>query len=128
MPSVVGWPLYNRIWDVRYRTASGRCETTPVITLAGSQGGEGKSIFLKPLLHVFRGRAACGSPQKGNFPLLGLEHAKVVLLDEYRLNQSVLPFSAQCLWFDGSSKPDRYCYCGACFAKLVLSRSQTARA
>ena len=45
------------------------------------------------------------NPQKGSFPLLNLEDAKVMFFDEWRFDQSVLPFSTQCLLLDGSPVP-----------------------
>ena len=44
-------------------------------------------------------------PQGANFPMLGVEHAKVVFLDDWRFDASVLSFGTQCLWFDGSGVP-----------------------
>ena len=65
----------------------GRSETTPVIVLAGGQGGEGKSMFLKPLHSVFDGEGMVfGTPEKADFPLLDLPLAKVVFLDEFRFD------------------------------------------
>ena len=40
-------------------------------------------------------------PEKGNFPLLDLEKKRVVLLDEWRFDESVLPMSTQLLWLEG---------------------------
>ena len=84
----------------------GRGETTPVIVLAGAFGGEGKSVFLKPLLKVFSmdGMVFC-RPGKGNYPLLELPSAKVAFLDEWRWDPDVVPWAVQCLWFDGSAVP-----------------------
>ena len=82
----------------------GRSETTPVIVLAGVQGGEGKSLFLKPLFSLFDG-FVFNVPKTGNFPLLDLMGAKVAFLDEYRFNPDVLSWADHCLWFDGSHVP-----------------------
>ena len=84
--------------------AQGRGETTPVVVLAGASGGEGKSLFLKALRSVF-GDAAVFSPAAGNFPMLGVERAKVVLLDEWRFHDAPVPCAVQNLWFDGSKVP-----------------------
>ena len=39
--------------DVLGAMQTGRSEVTPVIVLAGAFGGEGKSMFSKPLFNVF---------------------------------------------------------------------------
>lgn len=41
------------------------------------------------------------SPEKGSFPLLGLEDKRVVLLDEWRFNTGILPLATQLLWLEG---------------------------
>jgi hypothetical protein len=92
--------------DILESLINGRGETTPVLCLVGRLGGEGKSALLKPLKAVYSGAGEVfGVPAKGNFPLLGVERSKVIFLDEYRFNQSVLPFAVQCLLFDGSGVP-----------------------
>jgi len=83
----------------------GRSETTPVIVLAGRSGGEGKSVFLKALCSVFGDEQTFMTPSPGNFPLLGLQGMKIAFLDEWRLNENILPFATQCLWYDGSAVP-----------------------
>ena len=40
-------------------------------------------------------------PEKGSFPLLGLESKRVVVLDEWRFNERVIGMSTQLLWFEG---------------------------
>lgn len=91
--------------DVYNALVSGRGETTRVIVLAGASGGEGKSFFLKGLASVFQAGEIFHSPARGSFPLLGIENAKVVALDDWRFTEDVLPFSVQCLWYDGSPLP-----------------------
>ena len=92
--------------DILKAFTDGRSETTPVVALGGRLGGEGKSIFLKALFNVFPvDGAVFARPEKGNFPLLGLEEAKVAFLDEWRFDPSVLTYATQCLWFDGSALP-----------------------
>ena len=91
--------------DVFASLDSGRGPRTPVIVLAGAQGGEGKSIFLKGLAAVFQPREVFHAPQPGSFPLLGLDMAKVAILDDFRFDQTVLSYQTQCLWFDGSGLP-----------------------
>ena len=80
----------------------GRAETTPVLVLAGAQGGEGKSYFLKPLLFLYGDDYVFPCPEPGTFPLLDLPGKKVVFLDDWRFDKSVLPYATQCRWYDGS--------------------------
>ena len=61
--------------------ANGRREDVPVSVLMGRFGGEGKSFWLSPLRSVYGVEHVQATPQPGNFPLLGLERKKVVLLD-----------------------------------------------
>ena len=83
----------------------GRGELTPVVVLAGRQGGEGKSLLLKPLFSVFPlPGQVFPSPRHDKFPLQGIESSKVVFLDEFRFD-GVLPYMLQCLLFDGSAVP-----------------------
>ena len=91
--------------DILTSLVSGRCESVPVVVLAGARGGEGKSMFLKPLFSVFGDENVFIAPEKGTFPLVDLPGKKVVFLDEYRFNDQVLSYSTQCLWFDGSAVP-----------------------
>ena len=88
--------------DVFKALQAGRAETTPVVVLAGAQGGEGKSFFLKPLLLMFGDDFVFPSPEPGTFPLLDLPGKMVVFLDDWRFNKSVLPYETQCRWYDGS--------------------------
>ena len=83
----------------------GRSETTPVVVLAGLQGGEGKSLVFLPLPAVVGQEFVQASPVKGSFPLLGLEHKKVVLLDDWHFHQHALPLSLQLLWYEGKPVP-----------------------
>ena len=46
-------PLQELCRDVLSALVHGRSETTPVLVLAGARGGDGKSLFLKPLQRVF---------------------------------------------------------------------------
>ena len=91
--------------DVLDALLRGRSETTPVIVLAGLQGGEGKSVFLKPLHSIFQELVFAITKEAGNFPFLGLLGAKVAFLDEYRFDPEILSWASQCLWFDGSPVP-----------------------
>lgn len=40
-------------------------------------------------------------PEKGSFPLMGLQTKAVVLLDEWRFDSSVLTVATQLLWLEG---------------------------
>ena len=83
--------------DTHESLERGRGPDRKVVVLAGALGGEGKSLLLKPLERVFSGDGLVfGTPGKTNFPLLGLETAKVAFLDEWRLDPTVMSCSAQC--------------------------------
>ena len=112
------WPRYvlknfeiNRInipelcYDIRNALANGRSETTPVVVLAGVCGGEGKSVFLKPLHSIFDRFVFNVTKEAGNFPWLDLPGSKVAFLDDFRFDEDALSFSSLCLWFDGSALP-----------------------
>ena len=98
-------PVQDLCCDIVHALRSGRGERTPVVVLAGRAGGEGKSIFLKPLCSVFGDEGTFMTPSPGNFPLLGIQGRKVAFLDEWRFNESILPYATQCLWYDGSAVP-----------------------
>ena len=88
--------------DILAALELGRGATTPVIVLAGSRGGEGKSVFLKALLPVFGESHVFLTPDQKNFPLLGLPGRKVAFLDEWRFNDNIISYPAQMQWFEGS--------------------------
>lgn len=96
-------PLQELCTDMFRALQQGRDETTLVVVLAGASGGEGKSMFLKPLIPLFGSENVFPCPEPGTFPLLDLPGKKVVLLDDWRFNKTVLPFETQCRWFDGSA-------------------------
>ena len=58
---------------------------------------------------AFRAWSPCGqvfeTPVRGNFPCLGLLGSKVCFWDEWRFGTDVLPWSLQCLLYDGSNVP-----------------------
>ena len=91
--------------DIYVSFANGRSETTPVVTLVGLRGGEGKSLVFYPLDAVLGEDFVQGHTASGAFPLLGLEGKKAVRLDEWRFAASVLPLSIQLLWFEGKPVP-----------------------
>ena len=88
--------------DILAALQQGRSATTPVIVLAGSRGGEGKSVFLKALLAVYGVNHAFLTPDQKNFPFMGLPGKKVAFLDEWRFNDAIVSFPAQMQWFEGS--------------------------
>ena len=108
--AVVGALFLNEInipelcYTVLEALKHGRSETTPVVVLAGAKGGEGKSMFFKGLAEVF-GESAFHAPVKGSFPMVDIENAKMCFLDDWRFDEEVLPWSIQCLWYDGSPVP-----------------------
>ena len=91
--------------DILRAFTIGRNEAVPVIVLAGSRGGEGKSLFLKALLNVFGLQHVFLTPEAGSFPLLHLPGKKVIFLDEWRFGIDVLSFATQCVLYDGSTVP-----------------------
>lgn len=95
----------NLCTDILNAMDAGRGELTPVVVLAGRQGGEGKSLLLKPLFSVFPlPGQVFPSPRHDKFPLQGVENSKVIFLDEFRFD-GILPYMLQCLLFDGSAVP-----------------------
>ena len=101
----------NGIWaselahDIYVSFFNGRSETTPVVTLVGLRGGEGKSLIFYPLTAVLGEEYVQGHTASGSFPLLGLEGKKAVLLDEWGFAASALPLAVQLLWFEGKPVP-----------------------
>jgi hypothetical protein len=91
--------------DVLRSLESGRREDVPVLVLMGRFGGEGKSFILSPLQNVYGIENLQCAPQPGNFPLLGLEKKKVVMLDDWCFNTAVLPLPTQLLWYEGKAFP-----------------------
>jgi hypothetical protein len=67
----------------------------------GRRGGEGKSFFFAPLSAVFGDDQVQPSPEPGTYPLLGLETKRVVLLDDWSFDETVLGFSTQLRWLEG---------------------------
>jgi len=72
-----------------------------LICHAGLVGNEGKSFLLGPLPEVYGHDGVFLSPSSANFPLMGLENARVVLLDDWRFNETLLSYNLQLLWFEG---------------------------
>jgi len=70
---------------------------------AGKEGNEGKSFLLAPLLSVYGAEGVFQAPPKNAFPLLDLEACRLTLLDDWRFNESILPFNLQLLWFEGKT-------------------------
>jgi len=76
-------------------------EKGSLITHAGREGDEGKSFLLAPLRTVYGGENVFESPPRSGFPLLGLERARIVVLDDWRFKEDVIPYNLQLLWFEG---------------------------
>ena len=91
--------------DVLHLLRFGRCPASLVLALAGASGGEGKSLFLKPLVGTFGAGSAFESPEKGCFPPFSSARVKNLLLRHWRFQAEVLPWSAQCLLYGGSNVP-----------------------
>jgi len=88
--------------DILAALEQGRGATTPVIVMAGARGGEGKSLFLKALLSVYGVNHVFLTPEKGNFPLIGLPGKKVAFLDEWRFGDDIMSWATQLQWYEGS--------------------------
>ena len=84
---------------------AGRDESVPLVVCVGRFGGEGKSFFLAPLRNIYGPDFVQDAPQPGNFPLLGLEKKRVVILDEWAFGSDIIPFSTQLMWFEGKAFP-----------------------
>ena len=56
---------------------------------AGFEGNEGKSFLFRPLPLVYGEDNVFVSPPKSAFPLLGLEKARMVWLDDWRFNEDI---------------------------------------
>ena len=83
----------------------GRSETTPVVCLAGLQGGEGKSLIFYPLPAVLGEDMVMHHTASGAFPLLGIEGKKAVTLDEWNFSGAAVSLSTQLIWFEGKPVP-----------------------
>ena len=91
--------------DIFTSFTKGRSETTPVICLAGRQGGEGKSLIFYPLPAVLGEDLVGHQATAGTFALLGLQGKKAVVLDEWNFSNGSVPLSIQLLWFEGKPVP-----------------------
>jgi len=84
----------------------GRSETVCVIVLGGTLGGEGKSLFFKTLRAVVGVENVFSLPsEKCSFPFSGIEQSKILLLDDWRFDGTVVTQPTQMLLFDGSPVP-----------------------
>ena len=83
--------------DIYTSLLQGRSETTPVVCLAGLQGGEGKSLLFYQLPAVLGEELVYHHTASGAFPLLGLEGKKAVVLDEWNFSGAAVPLSSQLL-------------------------------
>lgn len=91
--------------DIHMLLRDGRRADRFVLILMGRFGGEGKSLWFAPLRTIYGEDNVQGTPQIGNFPLLGLETKKLALLDEWCFDASVLPLVTQLLWYEGKPFP-----------------------
>lgn len=121
-------------WCTAVATAlkEGRAKGT-LVCHAGLHGNEGKSFLLRPLLRMFGPDGVfVAPPSKSAFPLLGLEKARLALLDDWRFNDDIVPYALQLLWFEGApfviSRPQthfsghlRYCKDDPIFITTLLS-------
>ena len=92
--------LCHALWKA---ARDGRHESTPVVTLMGRSGGEGKSFLLAPLRTIFGEEYIQATPQPGSFPLLGLETKRLALLEEWTFDEATLPYGTQLLWLEGKA-------------------------
>jgi hypothetical protein len=83
----------------------GRHESVKALALLGRHGGEGKSMFLRPLDVLFGEEYVQRCPQPGRFPLLGIDTKKIALLDEWHFDTDILPMPLQLLWLEGKPVP-----------------------
>lgn len=67
----------------------------------GNGGNEGKSFLFEPLGVVFGEEFVFLTPPAGGFPLLGMERARIALLDDWRFNEDIISYNLQLLWFEG---------------------------
>ena len=90
----------------------GRCKGT-LVTHAGHAGNEGKSFLFAPFGEIFGAEAVFTCPPEGSFPLVGLEKARVALLEDWRFNEWVVSWTLQLLWFEGKpiviARPQNHC-------------------
>ena len=87
--------------DIARALRDGRREDLPIVVFMGVQGGEGKSFLLSPLTNIYGAEYIQGTPEPNQFPLVGLEKKRIVLLNEWPCDDSVVPWSTQLMWFEG---------------------------
>ena len=106
LPAALQLLRRNKIDVSEFRNAmvlafeQGRSKGT-LVTFAGRHGTEGKSFLLDAIKVVFGEDYVFTTPSKGSFPLLGLEKARVVVLDDWRFNELIISYNLQLLWFEG---------------------------
>lgn len=91
--------------DILRLLRDGRRADIPVLVLMGRFGGEGKSFLLAPLRTIYGVEHVQATPQRGSFPLLGLESKKLALLDDWCFDEAVLSLPTQLLWYEGKPFP-----------------------
>ena len=93
--------------DLYMSFAHGRCETVPVLVLAGLQGGEGKNLLLSPIVAVLCIEYVLQGVKAGQFPLVDLPWKKAAILNEWHFTLPPLSLGIQLLWLEG--KPVLVC-------------------
>ena len=92
----------SNFWRAVYMAlADGRREDKRVMTLIGKRGGEGKSFLFSPMPAVYGVDQVQFKPEKGGFPLYGIQTKRVSVLDEWRFDETVLSMATQLVWFEG---------------------------
>jgi hypothetical protein len=96
--------IHEEVWRkaMLEALADGRSKGN-LVTHAGVEGNEGKSLLLRPLGLVFGADMLFSAPPKNAFPLVELEQARVVLLDDWRFNEEIISYNLQLLWFEGAT-------------------------
>ena len=94
--------LCHAVWKA---LRDGRHESTPVVTLMGRSGGEGKSFLLAPLRSIYGEEYIQATPQPGSFPLLDIETKRLALLEEWAFDEETLPLGTQLFWLEGKPFP-----------------------
>ena len=53
-------------------------------------------------MRIFGEEGVFVAPPKSSFPLIGLEKARLALLDDWRFNEDIVPYAVQLSWFEGA--------------------------
>ena len=63
--------------------------------------GAGRSLFFSPSVAAYGVDMVQTTPRKSNYPFLGLDVKRLIVLDAWRVDESVLGMSTQLLWLEG---------------------------